>query len=181
MINKHQAIVNKAIEQLEKIKTELEKVKDELQEEYDELSFEAQTSEYGDELQTALDSLDAVLWDGLETAEDELNNVASSLELLPTCDCGEEDELYDEDEEEEDEYEDDEEEDDEEEDWDVSASAAKGGLFFGLKTLFDRRDKPSAKQTYDPYDTHWESSFDWKDEDNDGYDDRDDGFWTPGE
>ena len=30
----------------------------------------------------------------------------------------------------------------------------------------------------DPYDNHWESSFDWKDEDNDGYDDRDDGFWN---
>ena len=149
MNNKHQAIIKRVLEQLEKIKNEVEKVKNELQEEYDELSFDAQTSDYGDELQTALDSLDAVLWDGLETAEDELNNVASSLELLPTCDCGEEDELYDEDEEEEDEY-----EDDEEEDWDVSASAAKGGLFFGLKTLFDRRDKPSAKQTYDPYDTH---------------------------
>ena len=31
---------------------------------------------------------------------------------------------------------------------------------------------------YDPYDNHWESSFDWKDNDNDGYDDRDDGFWN---
>ncbi|MBP3668010.1 MAG: hypothetical protein J6J26_00335 [Bacteroides sp.] len=30
----------------------------------------------------------------------------------------------------------------------------------------------------DPFDNHWESSFDWKDEDNDGYDDRDDGFWN---
>ena len=30
----------------------------------------------------------------------------------------------------------------------------------------------------DPYDNHWETSFDWKDEDNDGYDDRDDGFWN---
>ena len=29
-----------------------------------------------------------------------------------------------------------------------------------------------------PFDNHWESSFDWKDEDNDGYDDRDDGFWN---
>ena len=169
MKNKHQAIITEILEQLEKIKTEVEKVKNELQKEYDELSFEAQTSEYGDELQTALDSLDAALWDGLETAEDELNNVASSLELLPTCDRGEEEDDYEED------------EDDEEEDWDVSASAAAGGMFFGLKTLFDREDKPSAKQTYDPYDTHWESSFDWKDEDNDGYDDRDDGFWVPGE
>ena len=30
----------------------------------------------------------------------------------------------------------------------------------------------------DPFDNHWESSFDWQDEDNDGYDDRDDGFWS---
>ena len=30
----------------------------------------------------------------------------------------------------------------------------------------------------DPFDNHWETSFDWKDEDNDGYDDRDDGFWN---
>lgn len=29
----------------------------------------------------------------------------------------------------------------------------------------------------DPFDNHWETSFDWKDEDHDGYDDRDDGFW----
>ena len=98
MKNKHQAIITKILEQLEKIKTEVEKVKNELQKEYDELSFEAQTSEYGDELQTALDSLDAALWDGLETAEDELNNVASSLELLPTCDRGEEEDDYEEDE-----------------------------------------------------------------------------------
>ena len=27
-----------------------------------------------------------------------------------------------------------------------------------------------------PYDNYWETSFDWIDEDNDGYDDRDDGF-----
>ena len=30
----------------------------------------------------------------------------------------------------------------------------------------------------DPFDNHWESSFDWQDENNDGYDDRDDGFWN---
>ena len=29
-----------------------------------------------------------------------------------------------------------------------------------------------------PFDNHWESSFDWKDDNNDGYDDRDDGFWN---
>lgn len=50
MKNKHQAIITEILEQLEKIKNEVEKVKNELQKEYDELSFEAQTSEYGDEL-----------------------------------------------------------------------------------------------------------------------------------
>ena len=30
----------------------------------------------------------------------------------------------------------------------------------------------------DPFDNHWESSFDWQDKNNDGYDDRDDGFWS---
>ena len=164
MKNKHQTIIRKAVEQLEKIKTEVEKVKNELQEEYDELSFETQDSEYGEELQTALDSLEAALWDGLETAEDELNNVASSLELLPTCDRGEEEDDYD-----------------EEEDWDVSASAAAGGLFFGLKAGRKGGKKSSSQPVNDPFDTHWESSFDWRDEDNDGYDDRDDGFWTPSE
>lgn len=34
------------------------------------------------------------------------------------------------------------------------------------------------RSDYDPYDNHWESSFDWQDEDGDGYDDRDDGFWN---
>ena len=38
-----------------------------------------------------------------------------------------------------------------------------------------RRDSRSQS---DPFDNHWESSFDWKDEDNDGYDDRDDGCWN---
>lgn len=29
-----------------------------------------------------------------------------------------------------------------------------------------------------PFDNHWESSFDWQDKNNDGYDDRNDGFWN---
>ena len=54
---------------------------------------------------------------------------------------------------------------------------AAGAIHFGLKAG-KRDEKPTEKKdNYNPYDTHWESSFDWKDEDNDGYDDRDDGFW----
>ena len=44
----------------------------------------------------------------------------------------------------------------------------------------DNSRKSSSNHTSaysDPYDNHWETSFDWKDENNDGYDDRDDGFW----
>ena len=65
-------------------------------------------------------------------SEDELNNVATSLELLPTCDRGEEEDDYDD------------EEDDEEEKWDVSASAAAGGLFFGLMAGRNEEKKSSS-------------------------------------
>ena len=39
-----------------------------------------------------------------------------------------------------------------------------------------RKQRP--RSSGDPFDNHWESSFDWQDKDNDGYDDRDDGFWN---
>ena len=161
MNKKHQATIKKLLEQLGKIKAEVEKMKDELQRDYDKLSVEAQYSEYGEELENALESLDSALCDGIEMAEDELFNVSASLEQLPKCDRGEEE--------------------DEEDDWDVSASAAGGGLFFGLKAGRKEEKKTSSQPVNDPFDTHWESSFDWKDENNDGYDDRDDGFWVPNE
>lgn len=48
--------------------------------------------------------------------------------------------------------------------------------FFGHDSNNSRqRDSGSYS---DPFDNHWETSFDWKDENNDGYDDRDDGFWN---
>lgn len=49
------------------------------------------------------------------------------------------------------------------------------GLFGHDSNNSKQRDSCSYR---DPFDNHWESSFDWKDEDNDGYDDRDDGFWN---
>lgn len=151
-------IVKKVSEQLGNMKSELEKVKDGLQEGYDNLSFEEQDSEYGEELQDALDALEAAICDGLETADDELFNVVSSLEMLPTCDRGEE----------------------EEDNWDEDL-IIPATLSFGIGAKGGNREKQSSRPSYDPYDNHWESSFDWKDEDNDGYDDRDDGFWTPAE
>lgn len=157
-------IIKKAIDRLEDLKAEVENVQNELQDEYDNLSLDVQDSEYGTELQSILDSLEAAVFDGVDSAVDELQMAIDSWELLPTCDKGEEDDLYDE---------------DEEEDWDVdvSKSMAAGAIYFDLKA--GRRDEKPAekKDNYDPYDTHWETSFDWKDEDNDGYDDRDDGFW----
>ena len=154
------------LDQLEDLKAEVENVKNELQDEYDNLSIDSQDSEYGIEMESILDSLEATVFDGVDSAVDELQMAVDSLELLPTCDKGEEDDLYDED-------------DEEEEDWDldISKSMAAGDIHFGLKAG-KREEKPSEKKdNYNPYDTHWESSFDWKDEDNDGYDDRDDGFW----
>ncbi len=159
--------INRTITQLEKLKAEVENIKEQLQEEYDELSFETQESEYGEELQSALDALEAALWDGFETAADELHNVVGNLEMLPMCDRG-----LDDMEDEEDDFEDDNEDD-------FSASFAGGAIYFGLKTSGKDEKRPDPQPLYDYHDTHWETSFDWKDEDNDGYDDRDDGFWTP--
>ena len=47
--------INNVIAQVEKLKAEVEKVRDRLQTEYDELPFETQDSEYGEELQDAID------------------------------------------------------------------------------------------------------------------------------
>lgn len=46
-----------------------------------------------------------------------------------------------------------------------------------LGPFFLEQNKNSQRSSYDPHDNHWDRSFDWVDEDNDGYDDRDDGFW----
>lgn len=159
----HLVTINNAIAQVEMLKAEVEKVRYLLQSEYDELPVETQNSEYGEELQDAIDALEAALCDGLETAEDELHNVVGNLEMLPMCDCGLDD-MEDEEEDFEDDY---------------SASLAAGAIYFGLKARRKEEKKPNNESLYDYHDTHWETSFDWKDEDNDGYDDRDDGFWTP--
>lgn len=164
MAKNHLKTINNAITQIEKLKAEIEIVKEQLQSEYDELPFETQDSEYGEELQNAIDALDTALCDGMETAEDELHNVVGNLEMLPMCDRGLEDEEED--------FEDDLEDD-------YSASFAAGAIYFGLKVGNKEEKKPDNQPLYDYFDTHWETSFDWKDEDNDGYDDRDDGFWTP--
>ena len=159
----HLVTINNAIAQVEMLKAEVEKVRDLLQSEYDKLPVETQNSEYGEELQDAIDALEAALCDGLETAEDELHNVVGNLEILPMCDRGLDD-MEDEEEDFEDDY---------------SASLAAGAIYFGLKTGRKEEKKSNNEPHYDYHDTHWETSFDWKDEDNDGYDDRDDGFWTP--
>jgi len=160
------ATLKNVLDQLENLKAEVENVKNELQEEYDNLSIDAQDSEYGIEMESILDSLEAAVFDGVDSVVDELQTAIDSLELLPTCDKGEEDDLYDED-------------DEEEEDWDldISKSMAAGAIHFGLKAGKQDETLTEKKDNYNPYDTHWESSFDWKDEDNNGYDDRDDGFW----
>ncbi len=159
----HLVTINNAIAQVEMLKAEVEKVRDLLQSEYDELPVETQNSEYGEELQDAIDALEAVLCDGLETAEDELHNVVGNLEMLPMCDRGLDD-MEDEEEDFEDDY---------------SASLAAGAIYFGLKTGRKEEKKSNNEPLYNYHDTHWKTSFDRKDEDNDGYDDRDDGFWIP--
>ena len=69
-----------------------------------------------------------------------------------------------------DEYDEDEDDDDDDDDDEED----KTGFFDDTHTSAGKDYRPYS----DPFDNHWETSFDWKDEDNDGYDDRDDGFWN---
>ena len=50
--------------------------------------------------------------------------------------------------------------------------------WMGFGNDSDNSEHGDSHSYSDPFDNHWESSIDWKDEDNDGYDDRDDGFWN---
>ena len=188
MENKHLEIVNRTLEQVEGMKAELERVKKELEEEYDALSFNGKCSIYADELQYAMKCLEDAVWGGIEPLEDELKSAVSSLETLPTCDRGEIEQ------EEDDLVEDEEFYDMSEEYYGEGAyvpyvnneSNSSGfskilgaGMFLGSLFRSKGNNQFSKRDDYDPYDLHWGNHFDWKDENNDGYDDRDDGFWMP--
>lgn len=143
------------ISQLEKLQTELDTLRDELQDKLDNMYESIEDSDYEDGLQDAIDSLETASFDGLGTALDELRNAELSLETLPEAPRNEEDI-----------------------DIDISVPLAAGLIYFDRKRSEEKRQNQQKQEsTYDPYDTHWGSSFDWVDEDNDGYDDRDDGFW----
>ena len=153
MAKKHLTKIYKMIAQLEKIQTEVDALRDELQDKFDNMSEFRQESDYGDDLQDAIDSLDNASSDGLETALDELRNAVLFMDT--------------------DSYASPITEEDEEIDISLPLSA---GLMYGAHKLSEKRqDHRAQDSSYDPYDNHWETSFDWIDEDNDGYDDRDDG------
>ena len=154
MAKKHLTRINKMIAQLEKIQTEVDALRDELQDKFDNMSESRQESDYGEDLQDAIDSLDNASSDGLETALDELRNAILFMDT--------------------DSYASPITEEDEEIDISLPLSA---GLMYGAHKLSEKRqDHRMQAPSYDTYDSHWETSFDWIDEDNDGYDDRDDGF-----
>ena len=156
MAKKHLTRINKMIVQLEKIQTEVDALRDELQDKFDNMSDSRQESYYGEDLQDVIDSLDNASFDGLETALDELRNAILFMDT--------------------DSYASPITEEDEDIDIDISLPLA-AGLMYGAHKLSEKhQDHRTQDSSYNPYDNHWETSFDWIDEDNDGYDDRDDGF-----
>lgn len=155
MAKKHLSSINKLIAQLEKLQTEVESLRDELQDKFDNLSDSRQESDYGEDLQDIIDSLDAASCDGLDTAIDELRNAAINFETLPAAPTKKEVNI----------------------DVDISIPLAAGLIYWDRKRSEKKKQKQQKQEPpYNPYDNHWESSFDWVDEDNDGYDDREDGF-----
>lgn len=153
MAKKHLNKINKVITQLEALQSEVESLRDELQDKFDNMSDSRQESDYGEDLQDIIDSLDAASCDGLDTAIDELRNAAIYFETLLTSKPVKEVDI----------------------DVDISVPLAAGLIYWDRKRS-EKKKQQKQEPPYNPYDNHWESSFDWVDEDNDGYDDREDGF-----
>ena len=85
MAKKHLNKINKIITQLEALQSEVDSLRDELQDKFNNMSDSRQESDYGEDLQDIIDSLDASSCDGLDTAIDELRNAAIYFETLPTA------------------------------------------------------------------------------------------------
>lgn len=155
MAKKHLTSINKIISQLEKLQTEVDSLCEELQNKYDNLSDYQQESDYGTDLQDIIDSLESASFDGFTTAIDELQNAATYLETLPTSKPKKEVNI----------------------DLDISVPLAAGLMYWDRKRSEKRKQSQQKEEPpYNPYDNHWGHSFDWVDEDGDGYDDREDGF-----
>ena len=106
-------------------------------------------------MEEVIDSLDAALSDGIEIAIDELRNAIVFIDEKPknTPPCVHYINI------------------------EIDKKLLWGGVaaYMAFKKL--KKEKNTTQQTFsDPYDNHWETSFDWVDEDGDGYDDRDIGF-----
>lgn len=155
MAKKHFNKINKMITQLEALQSEVDSLRDELQDNFDNMSDSRQESDYGEDLQDIIDSLDAASCDGLDAAIYELRNAAIYFETLPTSKPVKEVNI----------------------DVDISVPLAAGLIYWERKRSEKKKQKQQKQEPpYNPYDNHWESSFDWVDEDNDDYDDREDGF-----
>lgn len=158
MAKKHLKKVSKMIAQLEALQSEVEALQDELQGHYDNLSDYAQESDYGQDLEDIIESLEAVNFDGIYTAIDELKNAEMTLETLPASVPKEEDAEVN-------------------IDIDISAPLAAGILYWEHKRSERKKQEQQRKQqqqetSYYSDPSRWENSFDWVDEDGDGYDDR---------
>ena len=156
MAKKHVTSINKIIAQLEQLQAEVDKLHDEFQNRFDNLSTARQDSEYGEDLRDTIDSLYTASCDGLDTAIDELQNALIYLETYPTAKAKNEVNI----------------------DVDISLPLSAGLVYLNRKLSKNKRnDKVEQDTVYQYYDDHWETSFYWEDEDNDGYNDLTDEIW----
>ena len=98
--------------------------------------------------------MDAASCDGLDTAIDELRNTAIYFETLPTSKPIQEVGI----------------------DIDVSVPLAAGLIYWDRKRTKEKLQKNQKRKHLTILMINWENSLDWVDEDNVGYDDREDGF-----
>ena len=83
MAKKHLTRINQIIGQLENIQMEVQSLIDEYNRKYEMLSDTRQESDYGQNMEDVIDSLDAALSDGIEIAIDELRNAIVFIDEKP--------------------------------------------------------------------------------------------------
>lgn len=151
----------------------LEQLRKQMDEEYERLAPRVQESDYGYALEDLRDAMDDVLFDGVKMAHCGINEIITDLKCL-NCESKTSD------------YDDYVAELDEDEDavptadWQSGITSAILGHHLTQRKQHGKEKGGRTKSSaiYNPFDTHGESSFDWEDCNEDGYDDRDDGFWT---
>ena len=165
--------LNQILEELNLLRKRAEAIHEQLDNALEHLPDKIKDSDYSDTLEDARDDLESALWDGFDAIQDNISDAIFNLSLLDSSSTTpiEYDILLDLS---------DQEEIREDKHFHPNITSAILGHHLTQHHwhFSNNANKKQPLNEYNPFDTHGESSFDWKDHNEDGYDDRNDGFWT---